>query len=118
MEQLQQLKEIWARLSARQKIVVVIVPTMMMIVLAIFVAMNSRPQMVVLYSNLTGDDAGLILQKLKDEKIPYEITDGETVKVPRDAVYETRLKMASLGLPQGGAVGFEIFDKTKMAKGG
>ena len=32
--------------------------------------------------------------------------------MPSDKVYDLRLSLASLGLPKGGGVGFEIFDET------
>lgn len=65
-----------------------------------------------LFSNLTGEDAGEIVKKLKEQKIPYKIeSDGKAILVPSDKVYDLRLSMASDGLPQGGGVGFEIFDR-------
>ncbi len=113
-ELMDQLQEIWGKFSTQQKIIVSVVPIFMVIALVFFVSISSRTQMGVLYSNLRGDDAGLIVQKLRDEKIKYELADGKTILVPKEVVYETRLNMASAGLPQGGGVGFEIFDKNKM----
>ena len=66
-----------------------------------------------LYSNLSEDDAGAIVQKLNEMKIPYS-TAGGGVMVPADKVYEVRLQLASQGLPQGGGAGFELFDKTNF----
>jgi flagellar M-ring protein FliF len=76
----------------------------------IFVAnrVDYRP----LFTNLSTEDAAEIVKKLKDNKTPYRITaDGKGVMVPADLVYEQRLALASEGLPQGGGVGFEIFDR-------
>ncbi len=76
----------------------------------IFVANHTdyRP----LFTNLTSEDAGEIVKKLKDAKTPYQITaDGKGILVPSDKVYELRLTLASEGIPQGGGVGFEIFDR-------
>lgn len=65
-----------------------------------------------LFANLTTEDAGEIVKKLKDQKIPYQIAaDGKAVLVPAEKVYDLRLSLASEGLPQGGGVGFEIFDR-------
>ncbi len=65
-----------------------------------------------LFANLTGEDAGEIVKKLKEQKIPYRIEgDGKAILVPADKVYDLRLSLASEGLPQGGGVGFEIFDR-------
>lgn len=74
-----------------------------------------RPDFGVLYSNLLPKDAGAILEKLKEQKIPYQISaNGNTIQVPRDIIHEKRLDFASEGLPQGSGVGFEIFDNTKL----
>jgi len=67
----------------------------------------------VLYNNLSPEDAGPIVTKLKQEKIPYKIeANGTVIMVPSDKVHELRLALAGDGLPNGGNVGFEIFDHT------
>jgi len=66
-----------------------------------------------LFANLSEEDAGAIIQKLNEQKIPYT-TSGGGIMVPADKVYEVRLQLASQGLPQGGGVGFELFDKTNF----
>ncbi len=69
----------------------------------------------VLYTHLNPDDAGAILSVLQQEKIPYKVTgDGSIIMVPKDKVYEVRLKLAAKGLPHGKVVGFEIFDEPKL----
>lgn len=68
----------------------------------------------VLYSNISEEDAGKILQELQAKKIPYKAGAGGSILVASDKVYDVRLQLASQGLPQGGGVGFEIFDKTNF----
>ncbi len=52
------------------------------------------------------------MDKLKETKVPYETTGGgTTVLVPSAQVHELRLQLATQGLPHGGGVGFEIFDR-------
>ena len=69
---------------------------------------NYRP----LFTNLTAEDAGEIVKKLKDAKTPYQVSaDGNGILVPSDKVHELRITLASEGLPQGGGIGFEIFDR-------
>ncbi len=65
----------------------------------------------ILYSRLSPEDSGAVMEKLKEKKIPYKI-EGPVIYVPADRVYETRMELAGEGLPQGGGVGFEIFDKS------
>jgi flagellar M-ring protein FliF len=76
---------------------------------------SQQPEMQVLFSNLAQDDAGAIVAKLKEQKIPYLLEgNGGMVLVPTDRVHELRLQLAGQGLPQGGGVGFEIFDRTTV----
>lgn len=66
----------------------------------------------VLFSNLAQDDAAAITSKLKSKKVPYRLeAGGGTILVPRSEVYEMRLSMAGEGMPKGGGVGFELFDR-------
>ncbi|MEN2994791.1 MAG: flagellar basal-body MS-ring/collar protein FliF [Thermodesulfovibrio sp.] len=67
----------------------------------------------VLYSNLSPEDAGNVINKLKEKKIPYQVKDN-AIYVPSDRVHELRLELAAQGIPSGGGVGFEIFDKTQI----
>jgi flagellar M-ring protein FliF len=76
---------------------------------------NNRPDYQVLFSNLYQEDAGEILAKLKEKKILYQMTNsGTTILVPKDQVYDTRITLAAEGLPKGGGVGFEVFDRTNL----
>ncbi|MDD2501944.1 MAG: flagellar basal-body MS-ring/collar protein FliF [Geobacter sp.] len=79
---------------------------------ALLIMLANRTDYRPLFTNLASEDAGEIVKKLKEAKTPYQITpDGKGVMVPADRVYELRLSLASEGLPQGGGVGFEIFDR-------
>ncbi|NOZ25422.1 MAG: flagellar M-ring protein FliF [Nitrospirae bacterium] len=81
--------------------------------IVLLVAWAQMPDYQVLYSNLQTEDAGLIMQKLKDMKVPYKTT-STGILVPSDRVYELRLELAAIGLPRGGGMGYEIFDKTGL----
>jgi flagellar M-ring protein FliF len=71
-----------------------------------------EPPYVPLFASLTTEDAGAIVTQLKASKVPYRIGGaGEQILVPADKVNEVRLRMAVQGLPLGGGVGFEVFDK-------
>jgi flagellar M-ring protein FliF len=76
---------------------------------------SQEPDMQVLFSHLSTEDAGAIVVKLKEQKIPYSLEgNGATILVPSEKVHELRLSLASQSLPQGGGVGFEIFDRTTV----
>ena len=76
---------------------------------------TQQPEMQVLYANLSAEDAGTIVERLKETKVPYEIgASGTAILVPRAHVHDVRLQLAGQGLPHGGGVGFEIFDRTTL----
>ncbi|HVA15526.1 MAG TPA: flagellar basal-body MS-ring/collar protein FliF [Stellaceae bacterium] len=71
------------------------------------------PEMALLFSDLDLKDSGEIIQKLDGMSVPYELrAQGSQVLVPVDQVTKLRMALAEQGLPQGGSVGYEIFDKT------
>jgi len=82
--------------------------------LALFLGSQSlwESQYVPLFASLTAEDAGAIVTQMKASKTPYRIGGaGDQILVPADKVNEIRLRMAVQGLPLGGGVGFEVFDK-------
>lgn len=73
----------------------------------------SEPQLALMYSELTQDDAAQVISQLDALNIPYALRgDGTKIFVPQDKVLRLRLSMAEQGLPKGGSVGYEIFDNT------
>ena len=76
---------------------------------------NSKPDFQVLFSNLSQEDAGEMVNKLKEKKIPFQLSsNGSSILVSREQVYDVRLALAAEGLPKGGGVGFEVFDRTNL----
>src|SRR5262249_60270412 len=74
----------------------------------------TSPQMTALFTDLTPEDSASIIKDLERQAIAYETrNDGATVLVAKDNVTRLRMKLAESGLPNGGGVGYEIFDKTK-----
>ena len=73
----------------------------------------TTPQMVPLFTDLSVDDSASIIKDLERQAVPYQIkSDGAIIMVPKDKVARLRMKLAESGLPKGGGVGYEIFDKT------
>jgi flagellar M-ring protein FliF len=59
------------------------------------------------------DDSSAIIKDLERQAIPFELrNDGAVITVPKDKVTRLRMKLAEGGLPKGGGVGYEIFDKS------
>ncbi len=69
-----------------------------------------------LYAGLTMEDAAAVTEWLKGQKIDYSIrNNGKDIWVGVGQIYQTRLDLAANGLPSGGGVGFEVFDKQSFA---
>lgn len=112
---LAQLQTAWQRFTPVQKSMLVIVPLVLVAGLLTLVLWSNQPKLRPLYTNLNSKDAGAIVTKLKESNIPYTIEgNGSVINVPAGSLYETRLNLASQGLPSGGGVGFEVFDKTSF----
>jgi flagellar M-ring protein FliF len=78
-----------------------------------FVIMRfSQPAMLPLFTGLDVKDAAAIVKELESSGASYELRgDGSTVMVPSEQVARLRMSLAQNGLPSGGGVGYEIFDK-------
>ena len=73
----------------------------------------TTPAFSLLYSDLELRDSGQIVQKLEAMGVPYQVRgDGGQVLVPADQVARLRMAMAEAGLPHGGSIGYELFDKS------
>ena len=76
------------------------------------VARMTSPGYGLLYSGLESSDSAAIVQRLDSQNIPYQLkADGAEILVPQDQVTKLRLSLASEGVPSGGSIGYEIFDR-------
>lgn len=114
IKQLQQdILRIWTGLSRTQQIVFGAVTAASVAAIVLLVLWAQTPEWSPLFTNLENADAGQVIEKLKEAKVPYQVS-GSAIMVPKAKVHELRLAMASAGLPQGGSIGFEIFDKNQF----
>ncbi|MGE0566247.1 MAG: flagellar basal-body MS-ring/collar protein FliF [Pseudolabrys sp.] len=73
----------------------------------------TAPAMVPLFTDLSVEDSASIVKDLERQGIPYTVkADGAIVMAPKEQVARLRMKLAEAGLPKGGGVGYEIFDKS------
>ncbi|GAB4393671.1 MAG: flagellar basal-body MS-ring/collar protein FliF [Kiloniellaceae bacterium] len=86
-------------------------------IIAFFIYLTSRlasPDMALLYGDLDTQDSGQIIARLEQMNVPYQLTEeGGKIFVPQDQVGRTRVVMAEEGLPSGGSIGYEIFDRSE-----
>jgi flagellar M-ring protein FliF len=112
---MEQLSKIWSRLPAAQRLFIVVIGVTLIAILILVGSWAGREEYGVLYANLEPDDAGAVVEQLQSQGIPYRLSNGgRTVTVPRDRVYDTRLTLASGGLPNASGQGYELLDSNKM----
>ncbi|MEZ2583038.1 flagellar basal-body MS-ring/collar protein FliF [Kluyvera intermedia] len=103
------------RLRANPKIPLMVASAAAVAILVAMVLWAKAPDYRTLFSNLSDQDGGAIVSQLTQMNVPYRFADnGGALEVPADKVHELRLRLAQLGLPKGGSVGFELLDQEKF----
>ncbi|MFU0931672.1 flagellar basal-body MS-ring/collar protein FliF [Kluyvera cryocrescens] len=103
------------RLRANPKIPLMVASAAAVAILVAMVLWAKSPDYRTLFSNLSDQDGGAIVTQLTQMNVPYRFADnGGALEVPADKVHELRLRLAQLGLPKGGTVGFELLDQEKF----
>jgi flagellar M-ring protein FliF len=68
-----------------------------------------------LMTNLNAEDAANIIRVLRDKHIPFKVDPtGKNVSIPPESLYQLRLELATMGLPQSSVIGYEVFDKQSL----
>ena len=103
----------WRGLGLAQQILLVALAVVLPVVILLGFGWLWEGQYVPLFASLNQEDAGTIVTQLKTLKVPHRIGgNGEQILVPADRADEVRLRIASQGLPLGGGLGFEVFDRS------
>ncbi|KWT85140.1 flagellar basal-body MS-ring/collar protein FliF [Candidatus Magnetominusculus xianensis] len=97
--------------SNKKKLIIALSLVLGIAAIVLLFSWSQSTNYAILFSNLSEADAGKMVEKLQQMKVPYQVTSN-SVMVPAEKVYDLRLQMAAQGLPQGGGIGFEVFDKT------
>ncbi|MFB9174978.1 flagellar basal-body MS-ring/collar protein FliF [Roseibium salinum] len=82
-------------------------------VFAFIIMRVTAPQMTTLYSELALEDSAAIVSQLESQGVQFTLKrDGSSILVPSEQVARLRMQLAAEGLPTGGSIGYEIFDRT------
>jgi len=112
---MEQLRKLFTSLSLRQRVIVGAVSLLVLAALLLFVKWNKNRDFKPLYSELSAEDAGAIVAKLREGGIDYRLSESNsTILVPSRNVAELRLEMATAGIPKSGRIGYELFDRTNL----
>ncbi|MGH7769322.1 MAG: flagellar basal-body MS-ring/collar protein FliF, partial [Candidatus Binatia bacterium] len=111
----QWLGQFLASLSPKQKRLIVLAVPVFLVLAAAGNYLFKQGYYSPLFANLSPQDGAAVIRELEADKIPFQLRgDGSVIAVPRQIVYEARLKLAGKGIPSGGGVGFEIFENTSF----
>ncbi|MBA4215107.1 MAG: flagellar basal body M-ring protein FliF [Polaromonas sp.] len=104
-----------SRMDQAQKIKLGLGALALLAIALAFFFMGRQPEYRVLYANLGDKDGGAIVAQLSQMNVPYKHAEGgQAILVPADKVHDTRLRLASQGLPKGSISGFEQMEANRF----
>lgn len=112
---LARLKSLRESFSTRQLVTMGV--TFLVIVLGMVVLTRwlNTPTYRLLFSDLDAEAAAQVVERLKEQKVPFELADGgHGIRVPEERIDALRLEFAGHGMPMGGRIGFELFEGTNF----
>jgi len=106
-----------AALPARSRLTLGIGVAALLAVLVALALWGRQGDWRVLYANLSDQDGGAVVAQLSQMGVPYRHAEGGgAILVPASRVHDTRLRLASAGLPRGSVVGFELMDNARFGQ--
>jgi len=113
LEYIGQARKLWASLSTVKRVAFIVLTSAALVAAVSVSLLSTHVSYTYLFTDLNQEDAAAIVAKLDELKIPHRVT-GTAIQVPEERVHEIRLQLAGAGLPRGGGVGFELFDKSNF----
>jgi len=111
----QKIGAIWQKVSIVQRVLLIAIVLTFVVVGVLLTNWARRPDMRMLYQQLSPEEASKITEKISENDIVYELRNGGTsIFVPKEKVYQLRLDMAKEGLASGEQGGYKIFDNEKI----
>lgn len=111
----QKIITIWQKIGVVQQVLLVTIVLTFAIAGALLVRWARKPDMRMLYQDVSPEEAARITEKIAEKGTPYELRNGGTsIYAPKEKIYQLRLDMAREGLPESEQGGYKIFDKEKI----
>ncbi len=108
---LDNLKAFTDRFTFNQKILLGALAATLIVSIVIFSLWLQNNDKVVLFTNLSPEDAATAVDEIQKQNVQVELRDGgTTILVPENAVHRLRIELAAKGIPSSGTVGWGIFD--------
>ena len=111
----EEIKRVYDGLDRRKRLLIGGSALGTILILVLFISLSTRTHYAALFTGLDPADAGAVVEALKADGVNYKLDNGgATILVPREKVYDLRLKLAAQGIPQTGTIGYEIFDQNNI----
>ncbi len=99
-----------------QKVVAVIGTAALLLAGFMVFKWAAAPSYAPLFSNLASEDASAVIEELDAQGVPYKLSNGgNTIMVPREQVYTTRISLSGEGLPTASEGGYSILDDQSIS---
>ncbi len=113
---LQSFQRSFAAFTAGQKTVAIIGGLALVLAGVMVFRWASTPAYAPLFTNMAASDASAVVDQLDASGTPYQLADGgNTIMVPRDAVYDTRIQLSGEGLPSSSGEGYSLLDNQSLS---
>lgn len=107
-----QLADFYGALTPGKKISLIGITVSIFVAFGVLFVIGTKDTYQPLMTNLNPEDSGAIMRFLRNKNIPFSVGENsQTIMVPPDKVYDLRLELSTVGLPETSNVGYEIFDK-------
>jgi flagellar M-ring protein FliF len=112
-EFLNQIKNLWMNMSHSRKILIIVLTVGALATISLLIWLMGTPKYELLYARLNEQDRSEIIAKLDELKVPYRTSVTGGIEVPN--ALSVRANLLKEGIPHGGVVGWEIFDKNSFS---
>ncbi len=115
MNFIQKINVVWQKIGLVQRVFLIALFLTFIAAGAMLTHWARKPDMRILYQDLSPEEASKITELITERGIAYELKSGGTsIFVPKEQVYQLRLDVAKEGLPVGEQGGYRIFDTEKI----
>ena len=109
-EIIQQIRQIWENMDKRKRLLFAGGMLLLLILLILVITLN-QPEYELLYGNLQQTEQDEIIGHLRELSIPYR-KENNALYVANAS--EVRAELMKAGIPKGGIIGWEIFDRSSL----
>ncbi len=110
---IEQLRNIWNKMDKTRRWIVIVSALVLVVSLILIIWIVGAPRYELLYSKLDEESKAQIVVKLNDLRVPFRETPSGGIEVPNATT--VRANLLQQGIPNGGSVGWEIFDKSTFS---